>query len=327
MKKSALQKEPNFGSRAIKKILSLPPLLWVIVLIFVFFGFAAPRFFNLSNFINVLRQGAFLWMLSTVTTLVLISGGLDLSLGSIVTISGVVMALLLKAGQPAIVAILGGVMCGVIVGAINGFVISIIGIPAFIATLGTMNVFGGLALVLTKASAIYVGDPTMVFLGAGAIAGIPMPVIIAVLVFGVSYVLLHHTSFGRYLVALGGNSAGALLSGVKTKKNFWLVYVYAGMIAGIAGVMLASRLQSADPIVGIGLEFDAIAAAILGGTIGEKGKGSITTTIIGVGTIVFLRNGLNIIGIPAIWQSAVVGTFLLFAIVFDVSIRRRETNQ
>ena len=106
-----------------------------------------------------------------------------------------------------------------------------------------------------------------------------------------------------------------------------MVYVYAGMIAGIAGVVLASRLQCADPIVGIGLEFDAIAASIMGGTLGTKGKGSISTTIIGVAIIIFLRNGLNIIGVPAIWQSAVVGSFLLLAIIFDVSIRRRETSQ
>lgn len=327
MQKSPLHKETNFRSQTIKKIQSLPPLTWVVVLIFVFFGLAAPGFFNIKNFINVMRQGSFLWMLATVTTLVMISGGLDLSLGSIVTFSGVMMGLLLRSGMPTAYAALGGILSGVFIGFINGFVVSIIGIPAFIATLGTLNVFGGLSLVLTQASAIYIGDPMLVFIGAGAIAGIPVPVLIAIAVFVVSNILLHHTSFGRYLVALGGNSAGALLSGVKTKKNFWLVYVYAGMVAGIAGVVLASRLQSADPIVGVGLEFDAIAATILGGTLGKQGKGSIATTIIGVTMIIFLRNGLNIIGVPAIWQSAVVGSTLLIAIVFDVSIRRRETNR
>lgn len=326
MGESTLNKESNIGKRAIARIKKLPPLTWVVLLILTFFSITAPGFFQLSNFISVIRQGSFLWMLATVTTLVLISGGLDLSLGSIMTFSGVALALLLKAGVPAPLAALAGVLCGSLIGVLNGFVISALGIPAFIATLGTMNVFGGLALYLTEASAVYVGDPLLVFIGAGAIAGIPMPILIALTVFGVSYVILHHTSFGRYLVALGGNSHGALLSGVKTKQNYWLIYVYAGTIAGLVGVVLASRLQTADPIVGKGWEFDAIAAAIMGGTLGasSKGKGSIVTTIVGVAMIIFLRNGLNILGVPAIWQSAVVGSFLLFAIIFDVTIRRRE---
>lgn len=328
MEKNTLKNWSNFGERTLKGIRKLPPLSWVVLFIIVFFSIAAPGFFQISNFINVIKQGSFLWMLATVATMELIAGGTDLSLGSIMTFSGVVMALLLKSEVPAFIAAMLGILSGAAVGVINGFVVSVIGIPAFIATLGTMNVFGGLALFLTGASAVYVGNPKMVFWGAGAIAGIPMPIIIAVVVFGISYVLLHHTPFGRYLVALGGNSSGALLSGVKTKKNSWLIFIYAGLIAGLTGVILASRLQSADPIVGVGWEFDAIAASIMGGTLGasSKGKGNITTTIIGVALISFLRNGLNIFGIPAIWQSAVVGSFLLFAIVFDVSMRRREKN-
>lgn len=305
-------------------ISSLPPLTWVVISMTIIFGLIAPQFFHMANLINVVRRGSTLWVLATMATLLLISGALDLSLGSVLTFSGVVLAIVLRAGYSAGIAILAAVLSGTVVGVINGLMVSVLGIPAFIVTLGTMNVFAGLSVALSETSAIFIDNPTMIFIGAGTIAGIPVPILISLVVFLISYIVFHHTSFGRYLVAIGENKMGAHLSGVNTQKYSWLIFVYASTMAAIAGVVLASRIQSADPRVGVGWEFDAVAASIMGGTLRGAGKGDITTTIIGVLLIIILRNGLNIISVPVEWRTAVVGLFLLAGIIFDITVRRRE---
>ena len=314
----------TFQDRIRSFIKSLPPLTWVVVAMIIVFGLISPEFYRIDNVMNVLRRGSTLWILATMATLVLISGGLDLSLGSVLTFSGVVLALLMKNGYGAGVACLGAILSGTLVGVLNGALVSTLGIPAFIVTLGSMNVFAGLAVALAETSAIFIDDPVMVFIGAGAIAGIPVPILVALLIFIVSYIIFHHTPFGRYLVAIGENKAGAHLSGVNTRRFTWLVFVYASTIAAIAGVVLASRIQSADPRVGVGWEFDAVAASIMGGTLRGSGKGDITTTIVGVLLIIVLRNGLNIISVPVEWRTAIVGLFLLVGIIFDITVRRRE---
>lgn len=306
---------------------SLPPLTWVVILMIIVFAIIEPSFFGLGNLINIVRRGSSLWMISTVATMVLISGGLDLSLGSVLTFSGVVLALLLEAGINPGMAVLAAILSGTFVGILNGFLVSVFGIPSFIVTLGSMNVFAGLSIFLTETSAIFIDEPSMVFLGAGAILGIPIPILIAVIVFIISFILLHHTSFGRNLVAIGENEAGAHLSGVNTLLTKWLIFVFSSTVAALAGIILAGRIQSADPTVGVGWEFDAVAASIMGGTIRGKGKGDITTTIVGVILILVLRNGLNILGVPVMWRSAIVGLFLLGGIVFDISMRRREISR
>ena len=240
------------------------------------------------------------------------------------TFSGVVLAILLRAGYNPGFASLIAILCGTFVGLLNGLLVSTLGIPAFIVTLGSMNVFAGLSVAISNTAAIFIDNPTMVFVGAGAIAGIPVPVLVSIIIFVISYIIFHHTSFGRYLVAIGENKMGAHLSGVNTQRYTCLIFVYASTMAAIAGVVLASRIQSSDPRVGVGWEFDAVAASIMGGTLRGKGKGDITTTIIGVLLIIVLRNGLNIIGVPVEWRTAVVGLFLLAGIIFDISVRRRE---
>lgn len=304
---------------------TLPPLTWVVIALIILFGLISPEFFHVENLINVIRRGSTLWILATMATLVLISGGLDLSLGSVLTFSGVVLALLMKAGYSAGVSAFLAILSGTFIGVLNGLLVSVLGIPAFIVTLGSMNVFAGLAVALSETSAIFIDNPTMVFIGAGAIAGIPVPIIVSAVVFVVSYIMFHHTSFGRYLVAIGENKIGAHLSGVNTMRYTWLIFVYASTMAAIAGVVLASRIQSADPRVGVGWEFDAVAASIMGGTLRGKGKGDITMTIVGVLLILVLRNGLNIISVPVEWRTAVVGLFLLAGIIFDITVRRRES--
>jgi len=310
----------------IKQFLNgLPPLTWVVVALFIIFGLISPEFYLVDNLVNMVRRGSTLWILATMATLLLISGGLDLSLGAVLTFSGVVMAIMLRAGYGPLISSLAGILSGTLIGALNGLLVSTLGIPAFIVTLGTMNVFAGLAVAMSETSAIFIDNFTMKFIGAGAIAGIPVPVWVSIIIFVLSYVIFHHTSFGRYIVAIGENKLGAHLSGVNTGFYTFLVFAYASTMAGIAGVVLASRIQSADPRVGVGWEFDAVAASIMGGTLRGSGKSGITTTIVGVLLIVILRNGLNIIQVPVEWRSAVVGVFLLAGIIIDISIRRRES--
>jgi len=310
---------------------SLPPVTWVVLAIFTIFSVTSNGFFTINNLISIVRQGSFLWMLATAATIVLLSEALDLSLGSVMTLSGVVAALMLKSGFSAPMAILGGLLVGVISGTITGFMVSKLKMPSFIASLGMLSVVGGLALAFAKANQVLVTDATLLFLGGGDILGIPMPIFIALAVFIFTYFMLNHSAFGRYIIAIGGNQAGARLSGLDVEKFRWLVFVFSGTVAAIAGVVLIGRLQTADPIVGMRWEFDAVAASILGGTSTKKGKGGITGTIIGVLLIVVMRNGLNlfsfpalsITSVPAVWQTFVVGSAILIAIVFDILVRNR----
>jgi ribose transport system permease protein len=318
-------------SRLISPFKSLPPVTWVVLAIFIIFSVTSNGFFTINNLISIVRQGSFLWMLATAATIVLLSEALDLSLGSVMTLSGVVAALMLKSGFSAPLAVLGGLLVGVISGTITGFMVSKLKMPSFIASLGMLSVVGGLALAFAKANQVLVTDATFLFLGGGDIFGIPMPIFIALAVFIFTYFMLNHSAFGRYIIAIGGNQAGARLSGLDVEKFRWLVFVFSGTVAAIAGVVLIGRLQTADPIVGMRWEFDAVAASILGGTSTKKGKGGITGTIVGVLLIVVMRNGLNlfsfpalnITSVPAVWQTFVVGSAILIAIVFDILVRNR----
>ncbi|MBI5305666.1 MAG: ABC transporter permease [Chloroflexi bacterium] len=306
---------------------SVPPVVWVVLLMLIFFGVAAPGFFTVRNIISIVLQGSVLLMVSVAATFVLLSEGIDLSLGSLLTLSGVMAALSLQAGAPFLVAIAVGILTGVVCGAVTGALVAFAKLPPFIATLGMQGMAGGLAVVLTSASAIYIEAPEYVHLGGGTLGIIPMPAIIALLVFVGSWIVLYHTSFGRYVISIGGNENGSRLSGVST--NWWkfAIYVFAGALTAIGGVVMSARLQSAEPLVGVGWEFDAIAATVLGGTSFERGNGSVGGTVIGVALIAVLRNGLNFVGLTTMWQPAVIGVVIISAIVFDVMLKRRGTVQ
>jgi ribose transport system permease protein len=271
-------------------------------------------------------------------TLVILSEGIDLSLGSVLTLSGVtcvfIMKRLMESGSSDASAMIAGVIVGLLtgtlMGAVTGGLVSIGRMPSFIASLGMMGVGGALALVLANSTAIYISNPVFSFFGEKLDQSIDlplmqylsMPTFIAVFVFCVVWVILYHTPFGRCIVAIGGNESGARLSGVNTILWKWMVYVVAGVLAAISGITLAARLEAADSIVGVGWEFDAIAATILGGTSFARGKGGIGGTVLGVLVIGVTRNGLNVIGVPSLWQPALTGTIIILAIVFEVILSR-----
>lgn len=301
----------------------VPPVAWVVLLMIAFFGMAAPGFFTAENFLNITLQGSVLLIMAVAATLVILTEGIDLSLGSVLTLAGVTAVLALQRDLPVPVAVLIGILTGAACGAVTGFLIAKCNLPPFIATLGMMGMAAGLALVLTRQGAIYAALPAFVFLGGGTLGFVPMPAVIAALIFILGWIVLYQSDFGRYIISIGGNETGARLSGVNTVWWKFMTYVFAGGLAALGGVIMAARLHAADPIVGNGWEFDAIAAAILGGTSFEKGNGGIGGTVLGVLLIAVLRNGLNVIGVGAMWQPALIGLVIIGAIVFDVLLKQR----
>jgi len=310
----------------IRILQSIQPVFWVTLFLMLVFNFFSSRFLSLHNIINLFQQGAVLLIVAAASTLVILSEGLDLSLGSVLTLAGITSVMTVNGGAPVSAAIGVGVLTGLLCGALTGTLIAVFNMQPFIATLGIQGVYYGISLVLTDSVAILTKNKTFIFFGS-RIGYIPMAAIIGVGVFLLILYVFHNTPFGRYIVAIGGNESGTRLSGVNTTFWKWFVYTFAGGITGFAGVLLAARLEAADPIVGIGWEFDAIAATILGGTSFQKGKGGIKGTALGVLLITVVRNGLNVIRTPSILQPALIGTILIIAIVIQVGLSMRSTEK
>ncbi len=305
----------------------VPPVLWVIIAMMILFSIASPRYLTIRNLVILFQQGAVLLVISTAATFVIISGGLDLSLGGVLTISGVIAALSLKAGIPIPIAIAFGGLTGAFCGAVTGTLIAVAGMRPFIATLGMQGVLYGIALTLTDSVGVLVNNQAFVFLGDKVGKYIPMAAISCGVVFAFAVFVQNHTRFGRFIYAIGGNEEGLRLSGVNARFWKWLVYTFAGFLAGLGGVILAARLEVADPIVGMKWEFEAIAATILGGTSLRIGRGDVRGTIIGVTLITVMRSGLNVIHIPSVWQPAIIGTVIILSIVFQVWVSSRELKK
>ncbi len=313
--------------KALNKFSSIPKVLWVNILLVFVFSMMSDRYLTIHNMINIMQQGAVLLIVASAMTIVILSEGLDLSLGAVMTMAGIVCVLALGAGLPVSVAVVMGVLSGTLLGSITGALVAVAKMPPFIATLGMQGVIYGFGLAMTNSSAIFTKNTDFILIGAKLGKYVPMAAICAAVIFISVWVTLHHTRFGRYVVAIGGNEAGTHLSGVNTKFWKWFVYVYAATVCAMGGVILASRLEAADPIVGFGWEFEAIAATILGGSNFQKGKGDVSGTILGVLLITILRNGMNVVRTPSIWQPALIGTVIILAIVFQVWMTRREESR
>ena len=275
-------------------------------------------FLTQKNVFNVLRQISSNLFLACGMTMVIILGGIDLSVGSIIALSGCVAAGCVSRYQmPIMVAIIAGVLLGMLIGMCNGIVISKTTIPAFIVTLATMNIAKGIAYVYTGGSPVRVVTKQWQFLGAGYIGGIPTPVILLVVVLVVTAIIMNKTKLGRHIYAVGGNAQAAKFSGISTAKVKFLVHTYSGIMAGLAGVVLASRMYSGQPTAGDGAEMDAIAAVVVGGTSMAGGSGKIGGTIIGGLIIGVLNNGLNLMNVNSFWQYVVKGSVILLAVFVD----------
>lgn len=310
----------------VKKIFSrLGPLLALVVLV-ILVTIMSPTFVSPANLLNLLRQVSINAVIAFGMTFVILTGGIDLSVGSILALSGAVTASMLASGFAAPLALLAGLVLGAIFGLLNGILIAYGKAAPFIATLATMTIFRGATYVFTNGNPITDAKMNSSFLfqfmGRGYLFGIPFPIIIMLVAYGVLFVLLHKTSFGRKTYALGGNETAARIAGVRTKMVTMLIYTISGLMAAIAGIILTSRLSSAQPDAGTSYEMDAIAAVVLGGTSLAGGKGRIFGTLIGALIIGTLNNGMNLLGISSFYQQIVKGIVILIAVLLD----RRSSN-
>jgi ribose transport system permease protein len=299
-----------------------------LIALLIFFSVAGANFLTVSNLTSILLSTAVIGILAVGTTFVIITGGIDLSLGTAMTLCSVITGLFLtKAGLPLVVGLIGGILAGALIGFINGFNVAVLGLPPFIATLAMMLVAQGLALVLSGVRPIYfskVEGFNKIALGE-VVPRIPNAVLI---LFGLAIIaglILRKTILGRMTYAIGSNEEATRLSGINTRRWILAIYTLAGVATGVAGVVLASRLNSAQPQLGVGYELQAIAAVIIGGTSLLGGRGSILGTIIGALIMSVLINGLRIMAIQTEWQTVVVGLVVLVAVFAD-NLRKRRAE-
>ncbi|MCL2034821.1 MAG: ABC transporter permease [Oscillospiraceae bacterium] len=284
-------------------------------------------FLTERNVFNVLRQISSNLYLACGMTMVIILGGIDLSVGSIIALSGCISAgCVVRYNMPIGAAIVVGILVGLCIGMFNGLVISKTTIPPFIVTLATMNIAKGFAYVYTGGSPVRVVTREWQFLGAGHIGIVPTPVVILVIVLIVTGLIMNSTKIGRHIYAVGGNMQAAAFSGINVAKTKFLVHAYSGIMAGLAGVVLASRMYSGQPTAGDGAEMDAIAAVVVGGTSMSGGTGTIGGTIIGALIIGVLNNGLNLLNVNSFWQFVVKGSVILLAVFVDY-LKNKNSKQ
>jgi ribose transport system permease protein len=283
----------------------------------------SDRFLTLSNLTIILRQTSINAILAAGMTFVIISAGIDLSVGSIVALTGVIAASIAVNGYGIAAAVMGGLMVSVIVGAFNGYIIGKHTIPPFICTLSTMIIVRGLALVYTKGYPVFGLPAGYKFIGSGFLLSIPMPVIIMGFVYLATSFVLKHTNMGFYTFAIGGNEEATRLSGVNVIRYKIKIYTLNGLLAGVAGIVLSSRLNTGQPTAGEMFELDAIAAVVLGGTKLSGGEGTLLGTLIGAFIIGIIGNGLNLLDVPSFYQYLVKGGIILLAVLLD-TLRRKE---
>jgi len=282
----------------------------------------SDRFLTLPNLINIARQVSINAIIAMGVTMVIITGGIDLSVGSLVALSGCVAIIAMQLPGADFTGILIGLAVGAGAGLLNGVLLAWARIPPFIGTLAMLTLARGTALVITEGQPIVRFDSPYRWFGEGMIGGLPVPVLLMVLILALPYFLLSHTPLGSYIYATGGNEEAARLSGVKVRRIKSLVYLISGLYAAISGLILAGRLGSAQPNTGEGFELDAIAAVVLGGTSLMGGKGTIWGTLIGAFIIGVLNNGFNLLDVSPFYQLIAKGAVIIFAVLVDQLLKR-----
>jgi ribose transport system permease protein/inositol transport system permease protein len=299
----------------------------VLVGLAVIMSILSPFFLSVSNFMNILLATSTIGILAIAATFVLSSGGLDLSIGSVLGRSGVVGAsVAVNLGMPTPIAVFATIGAGALAGLVNGWVITRGFVPAFIVTLGMLGIARGLALVISDGRVIYGLPDWMLFLGQGRPFGIPMPVIILIVVAIIMHIVLAYTRFGRHTLAIGDNENAALTAGINVDLHRLTLYTLSGGLAGLAGLLFATRINSGDPTAGISYELTAITAAIIGGTNLFGGRGSILGTIVGALIMGVLQNGLNLLAVQSYYQQMAIGAVLILAVFIDQFQQRQETK-
>lgn len=293
----------------------------ILLVICVFATILSPSFLSVTNLFNVFKQITVAGIVGCGMTFVILTGGIDLSVGSILGLSGVLASGVLASTGNTAVAVAVSLTVGIACGAVNGFFVSVCGIPPFISTLGMMTLLRGVILVYTKGSPIPIKSDAYKFFGKGSIAGIPVPVIILIIVFLLAHYILTQTSYGRSVYAVGGNREAARLSGIRGKTSEFLVYTLNGLMCGMAGLILTARLGSAQSTSGTGIEMDAIAAVILGGTSLSGGVGFVLPTVVGAMIMGIIDNILTLMNVNPHATNIVKGAVILIAVLVDKKVK------
>lgn len=298
-----------------------------LILVCTLFSSMTSRFLTPTNISVILNQVSVNAILAFGVTFVIIAGGIDLSLGSLVAVCGVVVALLSQNNEYSLwLAIIGTLIAGIGLGALNGIIVVLTKVPPFIVTLGTMTIGRGVALILSKGRPISELNESLNFLGNGDLFGIPIPILFLVLSYATCHILLTKTIFGRYVKAIGGNEMASYVAGVRVNRIKLYVYMISGLFAALAGILLTARINTGQPNAGLGFELDAIAAVIIGGTSTRGGKGTITGTLLGVLFIGVINNGLDLINVSAYWQQVIMGGIIILAVVLDGLYQKLKMN-
>jgi ribose transport system permease protein len=302
----------RFG--AVAGLILLCALLWILT----------PHFLTVANLLNVMEQTAINAIVAVGMTYVIISAGIDLSVGSLLALSGVVLALALKADWPVPIAMAAAVGAGGLAGLGNGAGIAFGRLPPFIMTLGMMSVARGAALLITDGRPVSGFGAGFRSLATGHVAGIPAPIVLTLAIYVVAHLALSRTRFGRYVYGIGGNEEATRLSGVPVRFHKTMVYGVSGVASAVAAILLTARLNTAQPIAGINYELDAIAATVIGGTSLSGGEGSLGGTLIGALTMGVLRNGLNLLGVSSFLQQIVIGVVIIVAVLVDRLMKEKQ---
>ncbi len=305
-----------------KRVQKLLPFL-TLVLLAIALTIATPHFLTAINLASVARQTAVINIMALGMTLVIVSGGIDLSVGSILALAGLFGTMAIKAGVPIPLAVLVGTAAGLVLGLLNGLMVTRLKIDPFIVTLGTLGAFRGLALVISKGLPVHDIPASFSFLGDGNLLGIPASLWLLGVCAVVMHFVLENTKLGRYSFAIGSNASAAFYAGVPIKNVLTAVYAIAGLLSGLAGMVEASRLMTGQPTAGQGYELEAIAAVVIGGGSLQGGAGSVIGTLIGAFIMGLLSNGSDLLGINPYWQQVTIGVVIIAAVGFDELRKRR----
>jgi ribose transport system permease protein len=295
----------------------IPGVAVMLVLLCVVFSLMTPGFLTVPNISNVLVQSTILLMLALPMTLIIMTEGLDLSMGAVLTLTSLIVAIVALATGSLLLGLLAALVVGIVFGTVNGWLVAVVGIPPFVATLGTLGMAQGLSLIVSDGQSV-VGMPAAVRgVYSGTLGGVPLPIVLGLGSYLAFHGLLYHTRFGTYIFALGGNREALKFAGISARRLLILVYALGGAMVGLAGLLMTARMNSGHPTAGLGLEFDAIAAVAVGGTSFERGNGWLLGTLLGVVTVGVLRNGLNLLALPSSIQVASVGLLVIAALFVD----------
>ncbi len=307
----------------VKKVIEKIGSLLILLVLMLCMGIVSPNFFSLGNLKNVGIQASVNAVLSIGMLMVIIIGGIDLSIGAILALSGIVSAYLMKAGCPIFWAMLISCFAGAAFGIINGFIITYMKLPPFVATLGTTGIFRGTALLITNGLPVSQLPSEIRTIGQGTILGIPNPIVVMLIVAIIIHIVLTYTSYGRSLYAIGSNFEATFLSGVAVNRNMIVTYIIEGFLAAVAGVILLGRLSVAQPNAATGYESNAIAAAVIGGASFSGGRGTVVGALIGALIISVLNNGFTLLGLNSFVQQIAIGIVVVLAVFADILQRAK----